>query len=463
MKRTKIVCTIGPASGKPAVLVKMMKAGMNVCRLNFSHGTHPDHAKLVRMIRSSARKAKMPIAILQDLSGPKIRVGDMPEGGLKLTKGKIVVLSCDAKPRKDTIEVQYKSLYKDVKKGDQILLDDGIMELKVEKIKGKEISAKVVVGGKLKSHKGLNAPTAKLSVSTITPKDKKDLKFGLAQGVDIVSLSFVRSAKDIKQLRSLIKKWLPKGKRFPLVCAKVEMRGAIDDFDSILELVDIIMVARGDLALETEAAKVPVLQKTITQKAIDANRAVIVATEMLASMTERPRPTRAEISDVANAVIDHTDATMLSGESATGKYPVRTVATMASIISETEGSVFDDFSPSALDLIAKGHHKEVSGIASLIARTTDVSALLLTRAAAHFAPMVRRFRPELPIVVSAENKEHAQQLNMYWGIVPEVFPAKSEHAGMMKYIKSHKLARRGAQVVVFDVVDGHVEMREEIA
>ncbi len=458
MKRTKIVCTIGPASSKPVVLEKMMKAGMNVCRLNFSHGTHPDHKKLIRLIRTASRKVGQPVAILQDLSGPKIRVGDLPEQGLKLIKGKVVVLSCAEKLIKDHIPVQYKKLYKDVSKGDQVLLDDGLLELKVEKISGKNVYCKVVVGGKLKSHKGLNTPTAKLSVATITDKDKKDLKFGLAQGVDIVSLSFVRTAKDIKQLRKLIKKWLPKGARFPLVVAKVEMREAVDNFDSILQVVDIIMVARGDLALETEGTRVPVLQKIITEKAIEANRAVIVATEMLGSMVEKPRPTRAEISDVANAVVDHTDATMLSGESATGKYPVVTVKTMANIIKETEKSVFDDFVPTALDFVSDKKHSELSSIASLLARTNKVQAILVARSASKYAPMIRRFRPELPIIVSAEDKTHAQQLNLYWGLIPKVFP-KNEISAMKKYLNI--LDKRAKKIIIFDLSSNNLEMREE--
>ncbi len=457
MKRTKIVCTIGPASNTVATLTKMIRAGMNVCRLNFSHGTYAEHLRLMRAVRAAAKKVGVPVALLQDLSGPKIRVGELGNG-LMLTRGAAVVFSCDIKPRKNTIPVQLLSLYKDVKKGDRILLDDGLLEVEVTRVQGKEISATVCVGGLLKSHKGLNVPSARLSVDTITDKDKKDLQFGLKNGVDIVSLSFVRSAADVQQLRALVKRGLPKGARMPLLVAKIEMHEAVEDLDAIIESVDAVMVARGDLALEVDSAQVPIIQKTIIKKAIEQNRAVIVATEMLGSMVNNPRPTRAEISDVANAVIDHTDATMLSGESASGKYPVESVAIMRRIIEATENSVFDDY---RLDVDHPlPHHEELGAVSSLLARVTAIDAILVEKSAAHLAPMIRRYRPELPIIVSALDPAHARQLTLYWGVLPRVFAAKDEVRAMRAFLSKQKLVKTRASLLVFSLVDGAPEVRE---
>lgn len=460
MKRTKIVCTIGPASARVSTLVQMMKAGMNVCRLNFSHGSYADHTRLIRAIRAAAKKVGHPIAILQDLSGPKIRVGDLGEQGMKLVKGENVVLSCDLKPRKGTIPVQLLTLSRDLKPSDRVLFDDGLLEVEVQRIERKEIICRVVVPGLLKSHKGLNVPSAKLSVDTITPKDKKDLAFGMQQGVDIVSLSFVRSAADVRQLKRLIKRHLPKGATMPLVNAKIEMHQAVDAFDEILLEVDAVMVARGDLALEIDSAQVPVLQKTIIKKALDKNRAVIVATEMLGSMVNNPRPTRAEISDVANAVIDHTDATMLSGESATGKYPVQAVRTMAHIIEETEASSFDDYIFDPQRAVALPHHEELSAVSSLLARVSKISGILVMRSAAHLAPLIRRFRPELPIVVSTIDAAAARRLQLYWGVIPRVLPAKNEERTLRQLLAKARLCKKGSTVVVFEAAKNQMEVRE---
>lgn len=460
MKRTKIVCTIGPASSSVATLTKMMKAGMNVCRLNFSHGSYPDHARFIRSIRSAARTLGEPIAILQDLSGPKIRVGDLGESGMQLVKGSTIILSCAEKMKKGRIPVQLHTLYKDVHVGDHILFDDGLLEATVARVdrKEKEIICQVVIAGLLKSHKGLNVPSAKLSVATITEKDKKDLQFGLRQGVDIVSLSFVRTSADIKELKKLIKRWLPKGAPMPLVNAKIEMRQAVDGFDAILQEVDAVMVARGDLALEIDSAQVPVLQKTIIKKALERNRAVIVATEMLGSMVVNPRPTRAEISDVANAVIDHTDATMLSGESATGKYPVEAVKTMAHIIEETEKSSFDDYvvDPSAV----YPHHEEMSAVSSLLARVSSIRAICVSRSAVHLTSIIRRFRPELPIIVSTPDAAYARRLNLYWGVIPRVFTGKNEEQAITTFARKKKLCKKGDRLVIFSAEKKAIDVRE---
>ena len=444
-----------------STLTRMISAGMNVCRLNFSHGSFADHQKLMKNIRAASKKTGVPIAILQDLAGPKIRVGELPGGEVELVSGSSVQLSCARTPGPKQIPVGLQTLYKDVRKGDRILLDDGLLEVEVQRVEKKDIIAKVIVGGVLKSNKGMNVPTARLSIATITDKDKEDLAFGLRNGVDIVSLSFVRSVKDVQALKTLVKRLLPKGKPFPLIVGKIEMREAVDDIDGILDAVDAVMIARGDLALQTTAAKVPVIQKTIIAKAMQQSKAVIVATEMLGSMVRNPRPTRAEISDVANAVIDHTDATMLSGESATGKYPVKSVQTMAAIITEAEASVFDDYTVDMKAIVAQGD-VELSAIASLLARVSQIDAILVTRAAAHLAPFVRRFRPEVLIVVSAMDAAHARRLQLYWGIVPQVFSLRSEERAMQKLLLAKKMIKAKQKAVVLDVVRGHIEVREVV-
>ncbi len=416
-KRTKIVCTIGPASQSVATLVEMLKAGMNVARLNFSHGSYDNHKMLIQNIRAAAEKAGVNVALLQDLQGPKIRVGKLPEGGIELKKDTEVMLSTGSKEYKDAvIPVQYKNLHKDVKKDDRILLDDGNMELQVLKVNGEKISCKVLIGGKLISFKGITVPTASLSTSAISTKDKEDLIFGLQQGVDFVALSFVRRAKDVKQLRALIAKHLPSGMSTPHIIAKIEKHEALVNLDEIIAEADGIMVARGDLALETKAAEVPIWQKVMIQKCLEAAKPVITATQMLDSMTNAPRPTRAEISDVANAVIDHTDATMLSQESAMGKYPVETVDTMASIIKSTETSPLDDIvtlpsmDGSTPPVLA------MSAAACNVAKAVGAKAIFVLTRSGFTARAVSRHRPSQPIIAVTPEVATQRQLVLTWGV-----------------------------------------------
>jgi len=410
-KRTRIVCTIGPASSSVTTLAHMMKSGMNICRLNFSHGSYADHKKLVKNIRAAAKKTGTIITILQDLSGPKLRIGELPPEGIVLKKGSEVVLSSE--PNKGVIPVQYPYLERDVKVGEQILLDDGLLELVVTKAHKNGLTAKVIVGGVLKSHKGFNLPNSKLSIASITVKDKKDVVFGLEIGVDIVALSFVRSATDIKQLRRIITTHRPK--HFPLIIAKIEKQEALDNLDDIIAQTDGVMVARGDLGVETLAADVPVQQKRIIAQCREAGKMVIVATEMLASMVSKPRPTRAEVSDVANAVIDHADAVMLSGESATGEYPREAVETMAAIACETEKSTLDDIAVcDTLDVIHKTS-RDAGAIMGLLANRGDVHAIIIAPDAKHFISQISYFRPHVPVFVGCETYQDAAQAQVFWG------------------------------------------------
>lgn len=342
-KRTHIVCTVGPASEKPTMLEKMMRAGMDVARLNFSHATSKDHARLIRSIRAAAKKVKKHVPIIGDLQGPKIRLGILPESGVDLPQGGTVALTTATdKFVEGRIPVTYKNLHKDVKKGHRILIEDGIFELVVSGVSGRNIQTKVVNGGKVTSHKGMNFPDSILKVSAITAKDKDDAMFGIQKGVEWLALSFVTSAVSVRALRAFIKKQTPKGKPLAKIIVKIEKHEAIDHFDEILKATDGIMIARGDLGVELNAEEVPIRQKEIIHACRHANKPVVVATQMLDSMIRNPRPTRAEVSDVANAVFDCASAVMLSGESASGKYPLQAVKMMAKIVKEAEGSCYDD-------------------------------------------------------------------------------------------------------------------------
>jgi len=336
--KTKIIATIGPSSTRKPVLKKLISSGMNVARLNFSHGNYKEHEKVIRDIRALSKEMNRPVGILLDLQGPKIRTDTLKNGKpVLLRKNKTIqITSKQVSGDADIVSTTYKNLSKDVKKGDKILIDDGLIELKVLSKTINTITCKIISGGRLKEHKGINLPGVKVSAPSLTEKDKKDLLFGIKQEVDFFALSFVRNANDLKRIKSILKKH----KSDIPVIAKIEKPEAVDNLDEILKFADGIMVARGDLGVELRPEMVPKIQKQIIQKTIYSNKPVITATQMLETMTKNPIPTRAEASDVANAIYDGTDAIMLSGETAVGKYPVSTVRMMARIASETESSPF---------------------------------------------------------------------------------------------------------------------------
>ena len=479
-KRTKIVCTIGPASDSPEILKQMVKAGMNVARLNFSHNTHEYHAETVAAIRKVAEETGEPVAILQDLQGPKVRCGQMPAEGVELEVGKSVVLSTDSTAELPTIPVDYQKLHEDVKAGDRILLDDGLMELRVEGVVGREITSKVVTGGRLTSHKGINVPTATLQVPAITDKDRADVRFGVEKDVDWVALSFVRSAKEVFDLRYLIKKYETElgkdGLRHqPIrIVAKIEKHEAVRNIDEIIDAVDGIMVARGDLGVEMPAEDVPLIQKMIIDKCRAASKPVIVATQMLDSMIRNPRPTRAEVSDVANAVIDHTDAVMLSGESASGKYPVESVETMARIVTETEGSKFDDTEHEPGYSVGGDTEKAIAGLADILSRDLRGTRLILVASiSGNTGRIVSRYRPELPILVATDSVRPRNQLNLSWGVRPFLLPVCHSVEELVDrsigYLKQSRQAKEGDRIIVIagDPVGASgvnlIEIREVIA
>jgi pyruvate kinase len=450
-KRTKIVCTIGPTSQEVEQLVALTEAGMNVCRLNFSHGTHDEHAELIKRIRHVRELTGEPLTILQDLQGPKIRVGVLPDEGIKLEAGKDIVFTSGVGDVPKTIPVSYPDLHADVKPGQRLLLDDGLLEVTVESINGQDVTCKIVTGGILKSHKGLNLPETQTKISAITDKDKDDLVFGIQQKVDWVALSFVRSAQDIKQLRGLI------GSAPIKVIAKIEKPEAVTNMDEIIEAVDAIMVARGDLGIEMPAEKVPVIQKDLIKKCLALGKPVIVATQMLDSMIHNPRATRAEVSDIANAVIDHTDATMLSGETASGDHPLEAVKTMTATIVEAENSAYDDVKLNA----------DENNVTAVLARASEAKAILVASHSGAAAQLVSRYRRELPIFAVVPSEVLAPQLNLIWGVHPfavegDTIPKMIEQ-GMTELLR-RKVISKGDEVIVVagEPVGplGHVELVE---
>ncbi len=453
MKRTKIVCTIGPASQKASLLTLMMKAGMNVARLNFSHGTHASHAKIVRSIRSTSKKLHMPIAIIGDLQGPKIRLGILPDAGVSLPTGSSIVFSTASTIFKSgTIPVTYTNLHKDVKVGHRIMIDDGILEAEVTRIDGKKIHAKMKNGGTVTSHKGMNFPDSTLKVSSLTEKDREDVKFGVAQGVDWFALSFVTSPDDVKLLRRLIKQASEKDQILPRILVKIEKHEAIENFDEILKVTDAVMVARGDLGVEIPAEEVPILQKEMIEKCREASKPVVVATQMLDSMIRNPRPTRAEVSDVANAVIDHADALMLSGETASGKYPVEAIKMMNKIIQETETSAYSALPNSVDTRTDETMEESISSVASILASEVSAKLVLVASISGNAGRTVSRFRPIVPIYVATNNSKTYHQLNLSWGVIPFIVP-KCEMVEVLikksvQYMQKNKIVKKNDKIIL---------------
>ena len=463
-KRTRIVCTLGPSAHTAETLEALVAAGMNVCRLNFSHGTHEDHAKLIKLVRETEQKTGEPLTILQDLQGPKIRVGEMPESGIELKKGETIIFTSGKPALPKKVSVSYPSLHQDVRVGQKLLLDDGLLSVEVTKIEGEDVVCTITQGGMLKSHKGLNLPETETKVSAISDKDKDDLRFGVGAGVDWIALSFVRSAEDIRELRRLIKQAGGEG-RSPRVLAKIEKPQAIEHFDEILTEVDGIMVARGDLGIEMPAEQVPVLQKDMIAKCLQVKKPVIVATQMLDSMIRNPRPTRAEVSDIANAVIDHADATMLSGETASGSFPIEAVAVMAATIREAEKSKYDDVSV-RLDLTDPERETNVGTL--LVKGMDEAKAVVVVSLTGASVSLVASYRPEKPIIAIVPDERLCHQLNLTWGVRPLVASGASSEKklmteGLAAAVKTGLLSE-GDPIVLFvgePLGDtGHVELAE---
>ena len=410
-RKTKIIATVGPVSSSPEMILRLMKAGVDIFRLNFSHGENSQKLELIRIIRQVSDKLGHQAGILGDLQGPKIRTGKMTGDGMLLTKGQEVVITTDDVLGGDgIIPTIYRSLPHDVHPGSRILLDDGLLELKVIALEGERVRCLVVAGGLLKNNKGINLPGVNVSAPCLTEKDLIDLDFALEAGVDFIALSFVRTAEDIVQIKQLI---AAKGKDTPVV-AKIEKPEALRNFKKILEATDAVMVARGDLGVEIEPEKVPIYQKKIIQACNRAGKPVITATQMLDSMIRNPLPTRAETSDVANAIIDGTDAIMLSAETASGDFPIESVETMVRIAKDVESADLHDVA---------GHFNAVTTTAQAVAESScRTAATIKAKAIAVFtrsggtAALISAFRPSTQIIAFTASPEIHRRLSIYWGV-----------------------------------------------
>jgi len=454
----KIVCTLGPSSSDRATIIKLIEAGMDVARLNFSHGTHETHLKTLNLVRESSQELGKPVAVLQDLQGPKLRVGILPADGIQLTDGSLLTLftigtqQADFEGDEKSLPLDVPNLARGVKPGNRILLDDGKMELLVTAVVGDMVKTRVVQGGLLKSNKGVNLPGADLGIPRFTEKDRQDLEFGLANAVDFVAISFVESELDVLLVRETMKALNPARSTTPII-AKLERPEAIKNLHAIMHAADGVMVARGDLGVETSPAQVPIVQKEIIQCANRHAKVVITATQMLESMINNPRPTRAEASDVANAIFDGTDAVMLSGETASGEYPVESVKMMDSIAREAEKhmvewSHVEEFPKEAM----KDDALVISNAAKTLAHDRNVSTIAVFTQSGKTALLMSKARPRVPIVAFTPEPRTLSLLSMYWGVNPALVPFSNSLEEMVRsvdqYFKERKHLKVGEQVVL---------------
>ena len=450
MRKAKIVCTIGPASRSPDVLERLIRSGMNAARLNFSHGSPESHAEAVKTIRAAADRLRVSVAVIQDLQGPRIRVGDVAGGTLTVLPGQRVQLTVDpAMSSSDvvSIPVTYPHLPHDVKVGARILIDDGLIELVVERIAEPAVYCRVETGGEIRSHKGMNLPETKISAPTLTDKDREDLRFGIQHQVDYVALSFVRGPDDVAGARKVIAEY---GGEIPII-AKIERPEALQRLELLLEEADGVMIARGDLGVEMGPEAVPVLQKRMIAEANRRRRLVITATQMLESMTVNSRPTRAEASDVANAVYDGTHAVMLSGETAVGKYPVEVVRAMHRIVVEAERLELPPIESGAPASISRS----VCAAAVRLAEDIEADALVAITRSGRTAETLSSLQPSRPIIALCEEESMARRLCLWRGIVPVVIVAgATENAVERVTVEARKLLPAGAQVVALGAAQG---------
>lgn len=453
MRKTKIVATLGPASDTEEKITALIEAGMNVARLNFSHGTHDYHAELIARVRRVAARVGRPVAVLQDLQGPKVRVGTFVDNKpVELVPGAaFTITSRDVPGTKDIVSTTYSNLAWDVEPGAHILLDDGNMELEVVEVSDTDVMTKVLVGGLLKEKKGINLPGSNLSIPALTNKDRADLIFGMEHGVDYIALSFVRREADVTDLRRAMQRINPARANTPVI-SKLEKPSALTYLDEIIEVSDGVMVARGDLGVELSPQKVPSAQKTIIQKANQKGKLVITATQMLESMVNNPRPTRAEASDVANAIFDGTDAVMLSAETASGKYPIEAVTMMAQIAEEAEAN-----------FTTWGHHHELDDddqptpvalarAARSLSETLGVAAVAVFTRTGSTARIISKERPTVPVLAFTPNPETYPRMALMWNVTPYLVPRATSLEEMLLEVEQTLMRRtglsEGQQVVV---------------
>ena len=437
-RRAKIICTIGPSSNSEALLRDLMRLGMDVARLNFSHGSHQDHARSIERLRHVARQQNRTICILQDLQGPKIRTGTL-KGHVPVslqTGSRVTITARSVEGTPSLISTTFQGLPREVQPGSRILLSDGLIELRVLAAKGDDIDCQVVNGGTLGEHKGINLPGVALSIPALTDKDRKDLKFGLQHGVDMVALSFVRSAVDVESVKQIV---TAKGMSVPVI-AKLEKPQALEQLEAILEMSDGVMVARGDLGVEMPPEKVPVIQKHVIRRAAEWRKPVIIATQMLESMIENPRPTRAEASDVANAVFDGTDAVMLSAETATGLYPREALTMMAKIAVEAEGNM-REFRPRRRDRRELSIAETICESIAYAAQDLHMAAIAVFTESGATARLLSKFRPKTAIFAFGNIPEVCNRMNLFWGVHP-ILRAQSCTTEEMVATAKQELCRR---------------------
>ena len=436
-RRAKIVCTIGPASDTEEMIRELMLRGMDVARLNFSHGSHDDHARVIRRLRRVAGELGRTICILQDLQGPKIRTGRLKDRmAVALQKGQTVTITPkDVMGTSDLIPTTYQDLARDVKPGEHVLLCDGRIELVIKKISGADVICEVLNGGMLGEHQGINLPGTNVSIPSLTEKDEEDLEFGLKHAVDVVAISFVRTADDVVRARRAI---AARGGVAPVI-AKLEKPQAIENLEAILEVANGVMVARGDLGVEVAPEKVPLIQKHVIRRALDFRKPVITATQMLESMTESPRPTRAEASDVANAIFDGTDAVMLSGETAAGKFPREAVEMMARIVAEAEAHPFHPLLPEHRQARRLSIAETICESMAHAARDLNIRAIAVFTETATTARMLSKYRPAADIYAFTHLETVCNRMNLLWGVTPLRCPASLSAAHMAEFAEQELL------------------------
>lgn len=442
-RRTKIVCTLGPASHSRERIDQLMRAGMDVVRINFSHGTRAQHATTIRLVRAASGRYQRPVAILADMPGPKIRTGAL-EGGqpVLLRAGQRFTISTIGRPGTgDGVSTTYELLPSEVRRGDRILLSDGLIELRVESSRRHEVICRVVNGGLLGEHKGVNLPGVRLSAPALTPGDLDDLAFALRCGVNYIGVSFVRTAGDVLKARAAVAR---AGSRTSII-AKLEKPEAIENLDSILRVADGVMIARGDLGVEMSPERVPVVQKTVIARAREARVPVITATQMLESMTKNPRPTRAEASDVANAVFDGSDALMLSGETAVGSYPIEAVKMMDRIIREAEANIASI--PSHRRRMAANIADTTAELICHASEQLEMKVIAVFTETGSSARLISKYRPRRPIVAFSPNQDTRRQLSLFWGVTPRKTAPLRNVSTMARYAErrllQERLVRRG--------------------
>ena len=417
-KRTKIVCTLGPASEKEETLRELIKSGLNVCRMNFSHGSHEEHKGRIDLVKKVREELGQPTAILLDTKGPEIRTGQFDAPEVLLEEGQTFTITMkDVMGNKEMCTVSYKGLAKDVEPGNTILIDDGLVGLKVKEVNGDDIVCIVENSGIVKNHKGVNVPGVKVNLPAITEKDRSDIEFGIEQGIDFIAASFVRKVSDVLAIREILEE---NNATDIKIISKIENQEGVDNLDEIIAVSDGIMVARGDLGVEIPTEEIPVVQKLMIKKCNEAGKPVITATQMLDSMMRNPRPTRAEVTDVANAIYDGTDAIMLSGETAAGKYPVEAVKIMATIAKRTEETINYNENLRDKALSAANVTDAISYATCTTAIDLNAKAILSATSSGHTARMVSKFRPQCPIVATTDNERVMRQLSLTWGVLPTI-------------------------------------------